>query len=277
MDLHPLGIMAGMPAGGHASSGYLVRDGGITLQLDAGPGTALRLGTVIGADLPDAVAITHLHSDHVYDLLPLGKLLLGRRIRRTDESADLELDESVPRTPLFVPCGATSVLESLAGLFPVTTHPLLDRAFDVAFAVHEYEPGETVAVGHLSVRFELLRHAAPNCGIRVESGPANLVYTGDTGVTDALPVLAAGTGLLLSESTLRETDRSGHGHLCSRDAGRAAADAGAAELVLTHFSSTDPLDLEWHRERAAGEFGGPVRIADPGHRIPVVPTRKVSA
>ncbi|TCC08394.1 MBL fold metallo-hydrolase [Kribbella soli] len=277
MDLHPLGIMAGMPAGGHASSGYLVRDDGITLQLDAGPGTALRLGTVIGADLPDAVAITHLHSDHVYDLLPLGKLLLGRRLRRTDESAQLEIDESVPRTPLFVPRGATGVLRSLAGLFPVTTHPLLDRAFDVAFDVHEYEPGETVAVGHLSVRFELLRHAAPNCGVRVESGPASLVYTGDTGVTDALPVLAAGTGLLLSECTLRETDRSGHGHLSSRDAGRAAADAGVAELVLTHFSSTDRLDLEWHRERAAGEFAGPVRIADPGHRIPVVPTRKVSA
>lgn len=277
MDLHPLGVMAGMPDGGRASSGYLVRDGGVTLQLDAGPGTALRLGAVAPAELPDAVAVTHLHSDHVYDLLPLGKLLLRRRIRRSDESAGLELDESVPRTPLFVPRGAAAVLRSLAALFPVTTHPLLDRAFDVAFEVCEYEPGETVAVDHLTLRFELLRHAAPNCGIRVESPRASLVYTGDTGVTDALPDLAKGTGLLLSECTLRESDRSGHGHLSSREAGRAAADAGVAELMLTHFSSTDPLELEWHRERAAGEFDGPVRIADPDHHIPVVPTRKVSA
>jgi ribonuclease BN (tRNA processing enzyme) len=277
MDLHPLGIMAGMPDGGRASSGYLVRDGGVTLQLDAGPGTALRLGTTGTTVLPDAVAVTHLHSDHVYDLLPLGKLLLRRRVRRADESAALEVDEAVPRTPLFVPRGATTVLRSLAALFPVTTHPLLDRAFDVAFDVQEYEPGETVAVGHLTLRFELLRHAAPNCGLRVESSGSSLVYTGDTGVTDALPALAEGAGLLLSESTLRETDRSGHGHLSSREAGRVAADAGAAELVLTHFSSADPLELEWHRERAAGEFEGPVRIADPDHRIPVVPSRKVSA
>lgn len=277
MDLHPLGIMAGMPDGGRASSGYLVRDGGSTLQLDAGPGTALRLGTVAMGGLPDAVAVTHLHSDHVYDLLPLGKLLLRRHVRRADESAELEIDESVPRTPLFVPRGAGVVLRSLAALFPVTTHPLLDRAFDVAFDVHEYEPGETVAVGHLTLRFELLRHAAPNCGIRVEAPHTSLVYTGDTGVTDTLPALADGAGLLLCESTLRESDRSGHGHLSSREAGRVAADAGVAELVLTHFSSTDPLDLEWHRERAASEFDGPVRIADPDHRIPVAPTRKVSA
>lgn len=277
MDLYPLGIMAGMPDGGRASSGYLVRDGDVTLQLDAGPGTALRLGAVAPAELPDAVAVTHLHSDHVYDLLPLGKLLLRRRIRSAAEGAALEIDESVPRIPLFVPRGAASVLRSLAALFPVTTYPLLDRAFDVAFDVHEYEPGETVAVGHLTLRFELLRHAAPNCGIRVESPQTSLVYTGDTGVTGALPALAEGTGLLLSESTLRESDRGDHGHLSSREAGRAAADAGAAELVLTHFPSTDPLELKWHRERAAAEFDGPVRIADPDQRIPVVTTRKVSS
>ncbi|MBE1876648.1 MBL fold metallo-hydrolase [Myceligenerans pegani] len=277
MDLHPLGIMAGMPDGGRASSGYLVRDGGVTLQLDAGPGTALRIGAVSPGRLPDAVAITHLHSDHVYDLLPLGKLVLRGRLRRADESAELEIDESVPRTPLFVPRGGADVLGALAALFPVTTHPLLDRAFELAFAVHEYEPGETVDVGHLTLRFELLRHAAPNCGIRVGSPQADLVYTGDTGVTDALPALAEGAGVLLSECTLRESDRSGHGHLSSREAGRAASDAGVGELVLTHFTSADPLELEWHRERAASEFGGPVRIADPGHRIPVTPTRKVSA
>jgi ribonuclease BN (tRNA processing enzyme) len=159
----------------------------------------------------------------------------------------------------------------------VTTHPVLDRAFDLAFEPREYEPGESAELGAMSLRFELLQHVEPNCGIRIETNTASLVYTGDTGITDALPTLAEGVGTLLSESTLRETDTSDHGHLSSTDAGWAARDAGAVELVLTHLSSTDPAEHEWHRERAAAVFTGPVSVAQPDHPFTIAPTRKVSA
>jgi ribonuclease BN (tRNA processing enzyme) len=275
MELLPLGCLAGMPADGIASSGYLVTHGETTIMLDAGPGTAVGLSRMLGSSPLSAVFISHQHADHILDLLAVGKMLIGARLRRDPRTGDAVIDESIQPIPLFVPKGALAVLKQFAALFPVTTHPVLDRSFDLAFAVHEYEPGEALSIGALSLRFELLRHTAPNCGIRIETDGASLVYTGDTGVTDALPLLAEGAGTLLSESTLRETDTSDHGHLSSQDAGRAAAAAGVAELILTHFSSTDAAEHEWHRERAAAEFARPVELARPDHRFTIAPARKV--
>jgi ribonuclease BN (tRNA processing enzyme) len=278
MQLTPLGVLAGMPSSGQGSSGYLVQTSASSLLLDAGPGTALTLSRYLDDRPLDAVFISHQHSDHIYDLLPLGKMLLGRRLHRDERTGELAVNEAVAAVPLFVPRGALKALVTLAQLFPVTTHPLLDRSFDLAFDVHEYEPGETHTVNDLALRFELLQHVSPNCGIRIEAGDDSLVYTGDTGVTDALPALAEGAGTLLSESTLRETDRSGHGHLTATEAADAARAAGVAELVLTHFSSTDAADHAWHRDRAARIFAGPVSIAQPSIPLTVAATqKKVSA
>nr|WP_268876780.1 MBL fold metallo-hydrolase [Agromyces badenianii] len=266
-----------MPARGVGSSGYLVSHGDHRIMLDAGPGTALELSRHLASDRLTAVFISHHHSDHILDLLAVGKTVLTDRLHRDAESGELMLDEDVPRVPLFVPEGSRPILRSLAALFPVTTHPLLDEAFELGFDVHEYEPGERVDLDGVSLRFELLQHVAANCGVRVEAEGTSLVYTGDTGLTDALPRLAEGAGTLLSESTLRETDTTGHGHLSSQDAGRIARDAGVGELVLTHFMTTAPEELEWHRDRAAAEFTGPISLAQPGVPIPVAPTRKVPA
>jgi ribonuclease BN (tRNA processing enzyme) len=274
MQLTPLGVLAGMPTSGQGSSGYLVQTPVSSVLLDAGPGTALTLSRYLDERQLDAVFISHQHSDHIYDLLPLGKMLLARRLLRDERTGELGINDAVNPVPLFVPRGALANLASLAGLFPVTTHPLLDRSFDLAFDVHEYEPGETHTVNDLTLRFELLQHVSPNCGIRLDAGADSLVYTGDTGVTDALPALADGAGTLLCESTLRESDRSGHGHLTATEAAQAARVAGVAELVLTHFSSTDPTDHVWHRDRAAGVFAGPVSIARPTIPLTVAATQK---
>ncbi|WP_432971345.1 MBL fold metallo-hydrolase [Dactylosporangium sp. CA-233914] len=276
MRLLPLGRLAGMPAAGEASSGYLVESGGTRIMLDAGPGTAVAVSRHLADPRPlDGVFISHLHTDHLLDVLPIGKMLLRRRLHGDLGAGRVEIDETVPRVPLFVPGGARAVLDRYAALFPVTTHPLLDRAFDLAFEVIEYQPGEVRRVGELSLRFELLRHVAPDCGVRVEAGGRSLVYTGDTGVTPALPELAQGADLLLSESTLRQTDTTGHGHLSSGDAARAAREAGVGTLVLTHFASPDPAEHEWHRSRAAEVFDGPVGIARIG-RPHVIDQREAS-
>lgn len=263
MRLTPLGCLAGMPAGGLASSGYLVEHGDTRVLLDAGPGIAARLSG-LGAGRLSAVFVSHEHTDHLLDLLVIGKTVLADRIIRADEHDPLQLDDSVPRVPLYLPRGATATLREFAALYPVVTHPLLDRAFEAGFDCREYEPGQRFEIGELSGRVELLRHVAPNCGIRLDGPDGSVVYTGDTGVTDALPRLAAGAGTLLAESTLRDTDRSGHGHLSSLDAGRAATDAGVTDLVLTHFSSPDPVEHRWHADRAASVFDGPVAVARPG-------------
>ncbi|MFG1951560.1 MBL fold metallo-hydrolase [Micromonospora sp. NPDC048830] len=264
-----------MPADGQASSGYLVEAGDTRIMLDAGPGTALNLSRHLGDRPLGGVFISHLHTDHLLDLLPIGKMLLSRRLRGDLSTDRVEIDESVPRVPLLVPEGARAVLDRYAALFPVTTHPVLDRAFELAFEVSEYQPDEERRLGELSLRFASLRHIAANCGVRVETGGRSLVYTGDTGVTPALPELAQGADLLLSESTLRQTDTTGHGHLSSRDAAYAARDAGVGTLVLTHFASPDVAEHEWHRARAVEVFDGSVDIARIG-QTHIIDPRKAS-
>jgi ribonuclease BN (tRNA processing enzyme) len=73
-----LGCRSGMPANGQPSSGYLVTAGCAAILLDCGPGIATALGTVAAPHGLSALVVSHLHLDHCYDLLPLGKSLLTR-------------------------------------------------------------------------------------------------------------------------------------------------------------------------------------------------------
>ena len=278
MQLTVLGCRSGMPADGQASSGYLVRAGATTLLLDCGPGVATAYSAATTPAELTAVVISHLHSDHCYDLLPLGKALLGARIAAivaerggTSFDAGRLLDrDGAGGVPLYVPEGGREVLGRLAALFPVTTLPVLDRAFEIGFDVREYRPGEQIELPDCRISLHPLRHAAPNCGVRIETASATLAYTGDTGMTDALDPLAHDVDMLLAEATLDATDTSGHGHLSAADAGRVAQRNGVRELVLTHFSSADSAVLDARRRAAATEFSGLIRIAGPGLRFPIL-------
>ena len=276
MQLTVLGCRAGVPADGQASSGYLVADGGPSVLLDCGPGVATALSGAIPFGSLGAVVISHLHVDHCYDLLPLGKALLQARARQVlaeRKAGPLDalqhLDTTTPGVPLYVPEGGRALLAGLSALFPMPTFPLLERAFDVAFDVREYRPGDELDAGGLRITLHLLRHAAPNCGIRVEAGGASLAYTGDTGPADGLAALARDVGTFLAESTLDTTDGGAHGHLCAADSAAVAAANGVRELVLTHFATADPDKLAAHRAAAEAVFGGPVRLAAPGVTLPV--------
>lgn len=276
MHLTVLGCRSGMPADGQASSGYLVTSSGGRILLDCGPGVMTGLGAVTRPDLLDAVVISHMHLDHCYDLLPLGKRLLAASVPYPADLPESFKRAALPPTrtdrgplPLYVPAGARDVLDRLAALFPVTTMPGLDKAFELAFDVREYAPRDSFTVADCRVDVRELRHSAPNCGVRVEGSGGTLVYTGDTGVTDALPELAAHADLLLAEATLTETDNGAHGHLSAADAGRAAAAAGTRHLVLTHFVTADPVWLDARKADAEAVYGGPVSLARPHARFDV--------
>ncbi len=269
MHLTVLGCRSGMPSGGQGSSGYLVHTGDAKIMLDCGPGVALALSAMGHPKMLDAVVISHFHLDHCYDLLPIGKTLLSRHARygasfpSLPEAPDAADAAQLTPIPLYVPAGGRSTLQKLAELFPVATIPLLDRAFDLAFDVREYVPGEQFTVGDCTIGMHALRHAIPNCGVRLDGPTGSLAYTGDTGWTDALIPLARDVDLLLAEATLEVADNGSHGHLCATDAGTAAAEAEAGQLVLTHFISADPQWLAARQADASRVFAGPVHVATP--------------
>lgn len=224
-------------------------------MLDCGPGIATALSAAGGAVSLDAIVISHLHPDHCYDLLPIGTAM-----RRVTGSAPL---------PLHAPAGTRDMLRKLARVFPLGPAAGRGIAFHDAFALSEYQPGDEVHIGDCTLTMHLLRHAVPNCGIRITAGQATMAYTGDTGPTDAARLLADGAGLLLAEATLADTDTSEYGHLCAADAAAIAARAGAGQLVLTHLGSASPAWAQARLAEARRIFAGPVHLAQPGDRYPV--------
>lgn len=270
MELVVVGRRCGMPAQESPSSGYLVRTASAHVLLDCGPGVTGPLRGHLGDRQLDAVAISHLHVDHCYDLLPLGRALLASGPHAPTASRPVAL---------WLPPGGVRRMQSLGALFPIAddgpAHPL-DQVFDLAFRSSEYRPSTALTVGGARVTPFATRHRIASCGFRVDADGATLAYTGDTGPTAELLPLARGADLLLCEATLREPDTTGHGHLTASEAGQLAARAGVRRLVLTHIADPDPAWVDALVADARSWYGGPVEVAAPGSTftLPTRPSRK---
>lgn len=261
-----IGCRAGMPSPGQPSSGYLLRTSGANVLLDCGPGVSGSLSAFIDPSALEAVIVTHMHTDHCYDLLPLGKLLLGPGL-----PAARPRDRSRPE--LYVPGGAGQALRALNALFPIgASSTVLDRVFDEAFATIEYRPGDRFAVGDCDVTLIPTSHAVPCCGVRIDTAAGSVAYSGDSGYTDDLVELARDTDLFVCEASLREPDGSGHGHLSAGEAGTLAHASGTRHLLLTHFSDARAERLTALKGDAAEHFAGRISVARPGLRIDLLPT-----
>jgi ribonuclease Z len=94
----------------------------------------------------------------------------------------------------------------------------------------------------------------------------------DTRFCEAALALADGADLVVCESTFLERDAelaAAYGHMTAAQAARVAAEAGARQLVLTHFSQRYPDDAEFGAE--AGEIFPDVVVARDLDRVPVPP------
>jgi ribonuclease BN (tRNA processing enzyme) len=234
---------------GGACSAYLVREGDYTLLLDCGTGSFAKLRLVHDYLDVDAVLITHLHSDHFFDLVPFSYgLSLGPRAPRAEP----------PR--LWAPPRAREVFRAMLGAWG---KPDL---IESAFALEEYDPAAELELGPLGARMREVPHFTRTFAIDLSSNSrgGRLTFGADCGPNDGLPELARDTDLLLIEATLTEPEppTEPRGHLTAREAGEHGRRARAKRLVVTHFS--DELDAERVRSDAQAGFGGPVELAAEG-------------
>jgi ribonuclease BN (tRNA processing enzyme) len=233
---------------GGACSGYLVESGGTCLLLDCGPGVLGRLRTLRDYADVDAVVLSHLHADHVLDLVTYASALRFSPRRAARHLA---------RPALHVPPGGRDRLRMLSeGASMEPDH------VEGAFGLREYDPAQTLTVGALAVRFQPVPHYVPSHAIEVAAGGVRVTYGGDCAPNDALPAFAQDTDLLLVEATLPAPDVAPRGHMTAAEAGELGRRAAARRLVVTHF--TDELDAEAIRAEAARGFGGAVELAGDG-------------
>ena len=108
-------------------------------------------------------------------------------------------------------------------------------------------------------------HYTRTFAVELSGGGARFVFGADCAPNRALEAFADGSDLLMLEATVPEPEpEPAHerGHLAPGEAGALARRAGAARLVLTHFS--DELDAERIAAEAAASFGGAIELAEDG-------------
>jgi ribonuclease BN (tRNA processing enzyme) len=243
---------------GGACSGYLVEEGETRVLLDCGNGVFGKLRSVVDYVDVDAVVVSHLHADHILDLVPFASALTYAP-RQQPVPVDRWPGTDVPARPrLLAPRGALAAFRLVCeggGMQP--TH------IEAAFRLEEYAVTEEFDLGPLHVRFHAVPHYLPTHAIEVAGPTGRFTFGADHAPSEELVAFAHGTDLLLLEATLPRPEREGpRGHLTPGEAGDHAARAQAGRLVLTHIS--DELDAGWARDQAGAAFPGPVEVAAEG-------------
>lgn len=214
LTLIPVGVGAAYGRADEAQSSYLVRAGDRFLCLDLGAGALNRLCAHVPPERLEAVVVTHLHPDHMADLLALRVYMAwgpgrGSRVRVL---------------------GPPGLRERLVAFTDA-------HGWDEGMVFDEIEPPgrEMDFGGGLLLRFAEVPHSPPTFAVRVDWEGKSICFGADCSPNDVLPRLAEGCDVLLLECSFgAESVPAAVAHLQARDAAGIARRAGARRLVLTH-------------------------------------------
>lgn len=245
MRLRVLGSSGTYPSAGAPASGFLLEHGESSIIMDLGPGAFTAFSGIGAIDQVDALMISHGHLDHCSDLLAwyhAGRYGVVRR----------------PPITAFAPDGVFDRVQDFV------RHD--DDEMAMVFDHHRVGHGDASGVAEISLNFSDATHPVPTVATKASAGGSTLVYTGDTGWSDAVVELARGVDALLCDATTLE-DFMPDVHCTPQVAGRMAAKAGVERLLLTHLRE----DVETDRaiDQASKEYPGPIQVVRAGDLIEI--------
>ena len=175
------------------------------MLIDAGTGSLARLMEIARPETLTAVVLSHLHFDHISDLLPMQYALQFSGRERP-------LPVFLPRRP-----------ERVRSLLECPYYDLFDH--------------EDIAVGEMRLSFIPAAHPVEGSCVAVACDGAKFVFTGDTNRVPALELFADGCDLLLADAGLSQADwTEKKPHLSAALCGALAREARAGALLLTHLN-----------------------------------------
>jgi ribonuclease Z len=178
----------------------------------------------------DAIWISHFHLDHVGGLAPF---LFGTKHAPQTQSR---------RKPLTI-FGARGLKKLLLAFDEANNYKLLEQPFPVE--IREVAPDNDFEIlSGLRARTFSTPHTKESLALRLDSerGPS-LVYTSDTGYTDALARFSQGVDLLVMECSFWR-DKPVETHLELEDAMKLARLSEARKVVLAHlYPEWDGVDI----------------------------------
>lgn len=238
MKLTVLGRYGPFPAPGGACSSYLLEapavpgrnrpsDKQVRLVLDLGAGALSRLLTVCSLQQVDAILLSHLHSDHMSDMLVLRYAL--QQLHKRGVPVPTPLHVIAPGAPeaefrMLASAGTFDMVRAEDGMklrfgsLNVTLHRMLHPVRSFAMDIVEEEPPRPPSYGE-------------------DAPPRRLFYTGDTGWHEDLVPLCKNASLLLADTGMMAKEKTTEfaPHLTAREVGTLARSAGVGRLLCTHI------------------------------------------
>ncbi len=211
-----LGTGSILPTRDRFSSGILLERGREALLMDIGPGIIEKLRR-ISFDLKriNHILITHLHLDHVADLLPFLKIasLLKRRIK------------------IYGPIGIGKWLDLM-----ITDRRIFGYLSDLGcrelVEVHELWDS-SLRLDDITIRAKPVEHFN-GIAFRIELGDTSITYSGDTLPDRRLIELAIGSKILIHECSFPAGMLKGK-HTSSEDIIKIALEVKPRILILVHL------------------------------------------
>ncbi len=250
MRLTTIGTGTAAPARERVNAGHLVEAGGARILMDCGSGVVHRMAT-LGVEWESIthLALTHFDADHVSDIPTL--LVAWRWGILPPRSVPIEI---------IGPPGTRGVLQRFGELFGESV-----AAPEYGMLVRELESGGMAELpGGALVEAREVPHTEESVAYSVRYGGRRLVYTGDTGPSEALGEWARGCDLLLAECSLPD-EMAIDTHLSPSRCAELAAAAMPGMLVLTHFFP--PVERVDIRAIVGELYHGPVALATDGWAI----------
>ncbi len=230
MKITVIGNCGPYPGAGRACSGYLVESRGTRILLDCGSGVLGKLQNYCNLDDITHIILSHLHYDHMGDMMVLrysieGKAKRGRKLRPVK---------------LYLPPEPKDVYEKL----------ISKDVFDYSVITE----GLSIDIGGLEVSFAKVNHPITCYATRIQQDSKVFVYSGDTSYAKSLVEIARNAEILLCDAGLLSKDNKSQDapHLTAYEAGVTAREANVKRLLLTHFWPEDHTGM--HLEEAGKNF-----------------------
>ena len=286
-----LGTKAGpIPGADRAQSSNLLIVNGAHYVLDAGDGVVRRLAeTRINIRDVGTIFITHHHDDHTAGL---GTLM----------SVAWNLNRTQPIN-VYGPPGTNSLVDAARQYFKLSSEIRIadgGRSIPISRIFFGHDVGTGVVYTDANIKVTAVEnthfdfHKDPpasnnfkSYSYRFEMSDRVIVFTGDTGPSEAVTQLAKGADFLVSEvnsvedriermmkdgrwQAMNEQQRAGvlrqatRGHLTPEDVGKLATDAQVKTVVLTHLSARPAPNVNNYApwvEEVKKHFSGQVFVA----------------
>jgi len=232
MNLVVLGSGTSVPHPQRASSSHWLETSGGSLLLDASAAAIHRMAqeNLDWVNL-DAIWISHFHLDHVGGLAPL---LFGTKHAPQTQSRRKKLT-------IF---GGRGLKKLFRAFDEANDYKLLKQPFPVE--IQEVAPrSEFEILPHVRAETFSTPHTRESLAIRLtdRGDGTSLVYTSDTGYTDALWKFSKGVDLFLMECSFPR-NKPVETHLELKDAMRLAEKAEARKVMLSHlYPEWDGVDM----------------------------------